>query len=62
MRLKLIFVKLAASLETSLKQNESDLLLAKKNLDLAKLSSSKLNIELENEKTINNNLKTQVTV
>ena len=53
---------MAASLETSLKQNESDLLLAKKNLDLAKLSSSKLNIELENEKTINNNLKTQVTV
>jgi len=34
--------------------------MAKKNIDLAKLNSKKLNNELENYKIINSNLRTQV--
>lgn len=52
--------KLTASLEQSLKQNEDDLLLAKKNLDLSKLNASKLNNELENNRIMISNLKTQI--
>jgi hypothetical protein len=43
-----------------LKQNEADLIMAKKNADLSKSNYEKLNNELETEKTINHNLKTQV--
>lgn len=52
--------RISSSLEISLKQNESDLILAKKNSDLAKLNLEKLQSELENEKIISNGLKTQV--
>ncbi len=44
----------------SLKQNEDDLLLAKKNLDLSKLNASKLTNELENSRIIITNLRTQI--
>ena len=54
--------KLSSSLEISLKQNEQDLLMARKNIDLAKLNSKKLNNELENYKKINSNLNTQVSL
>lgn len=53
-------IKLSKSLEKSLKQNEDDLILAKKNLDLAKLNVSKLTNELENKDSIIVNYKTQV--
>jgi len=52
--------KLSLSLETSLKQNEADLIMAKKNADLAKVNHEKIQNELVNEKTIIENLKTQV--
>lgn len=52
--------KLSTSLETSLKQNEDDLLMAKKNLDLSKTNANKLNNELENNKLMIANLKTQI--
>ena len=52
--------RLSSSLELSLKQNESDLILAKKNSDLAKLNLEKVQIELENEKSISNGLRSQV--
>ena len=52
--------KLSLSLETSLKQNEADLIMAKKNADLAKVNHEKIHNELVNEKTIIENLKTQV--
>ncbi|CAF0776388.1 unnamed protein product [Brachionus calyciflorus] len=52
--------RLSSSLEISLKQNESDLILAKKNSDLAKLNLEKLQTELDNEKIISNSLRTQV--
>lgn len=53
--------RLSSSLELSLKQNESDLILAKKNSDLARLNLEKVQIELENEKSISNGLRSQVT-
>ena len=46
--------------ETSLKQNESDLLIAKKNTENSKASIEKLNNDLESEKVLNQNLKEQV--
>lgn len=55
-----IFLQLSTSLEISLKQNEADLIMAKKNADLAKLNIEKIQHELENEKNLNNNLRTQV--
>jgi hypothetical protein len=54
--------KLSLSLETSLKQNEADLIMAKKNADLAKVNHEKIHNELVNEKTIIENLKTQVNL
>ncbi len=51
---------MSLSLETSLKQNEADLIMAKKNADLAKVNHEKIQNELVNEKTIIENLKTQV--
>ena len=47
--------------ESSLKQNEADLLLAKKNAEQAKITIDKLTVELENEKLLNQNLKSQVS-
>ncbi|RNA44371.1 hypothetical protein BpHYR1_026176 [Brachionus plicatilis] len=52
--------RLSSTLELSLKQNESDLILAKKNSDLAKLNLEKVQAELENEKSISNGFKSQV--
>lgn len=46
--------------ESSLKQNESDLLLAKKNAEQSKATIEKLTNDLESEKLINHNLKSQV--
>ena len=43
-----------------MKQNEADLLLAKKNAEQAKANIDKLTIDLENEKLLNQNLKSQV--
>lgn len=54
--------RLSSTLELSLKQNESDLILAKKNSDLAKLNLEKVQAELENEKSISNGFKSQVIV
>ena len=51
---------MSLSLESSLKQNEADLIMAKKNADLAKVNHEKIQNELVNEKTIIGNLKTQV--
>lgn len=51
---------MSSSLELSLKQNEADLIMAKKNADLAKLNYEKLQNELETERTLNSNYKTQV--
>jgi hypothetical protein len=56
----LIFEKLSSSLEISLKQNEADLIMAKKNADVAKSNLEKLQNDLENEKNISNSLRTQV--
>jgi hypothetical protein len=53
---------LSSSLEISLKQNEADLIMAKKNADLSKANYEKVHNELETEKTINHNLKTQVII
>ena len=44
-----------------MKQNEADLIMAKKNADLSKVNHEKIQSELLNEKTINANLKTQVS-
>ena len=52
--------KLSSALEVSLKQNEADLIMAKKNADLSKGNHEKLQNELINEKTVKNSLKTQV--
>lgn len=52
--------RLSNSLELSLKQNESDLILAKKNSDLAKLNLEKVQAELDNEKNISNSFRSQV--
>lgn len=52
--------KLSTSLELSLKQNEADLIMAKKNADLSKHNIEKLQLDLDNEKSLNHNLKTQV--
>jgi hypothetical protein len=43
-----------------LKQNEADLLLAKKNAEHSKTSIEKLTSDLESEKSLNNNFKAQV--
>lgn len=51
--------KLSILLEVSLKQNEADLIMAKKNADLSKHHSEKLQLEAENKRTINKNLNTQ---
>ncbi len=56
----MIFEKLSSSLEISLKQNEADLIMAKKNADVAKSNLEKLQNDLENEKNISNSLRTQV--
>ncbi len=53
--------KLSNSLEISLKQNEADLIMAKKNADMSKHNLEKLQLELESERTIAKNLATQVT-
>ncbi len=53
-------VRLSSSLEISLKQNEADLIMAKKNTELSKANYEKLQKELEHEKSLNNNLKTQI--
>jgi hypothetical protein len=51
---------LSSSLEISLKQNEADLIMAKKNADIAKSNLEKLQNDLENEKNVSNSLRTQV--
>ena len=56
----LIEKKLSRLLENSLKQNEADLIMAKKNADLAKVNHEKIQNELANEQKINENLKNQV--
>jgi len=53
-------VRLSSSLEISLKQNEADLIMAKKNTELSKANYEKLQKELEHEKNLNNNFKTQI--
>jgi chromosome segregation ATPase len=53
-------VKLSNSLEISLKQNEADLIMAKKSADLSKHNLEKLQLELESERTIAKNLNTQI--
>ena len=53
-------LQLSSSLEISLKQNEADLIMAKKNADIAKSNIEKLQNDLENEKTVTNSLRTQV--
>jgi chromosome segregation ATPase len=52
--------RLSASLELSLKQNEADLIMAKKNADLSKQSIEKIQLEIDNEKSLNQVFKTQI--
>jgi chromosome segregation ATPase len=52
--------KLASSLEISLKQNEADLIMAKKSADASKHNLEKLHLEKDNEKNIIKNLNTQI--
>lgn len=52
--------RLSSTLEKSLKQNEADLIMAKKNVDLSKHNYGKIENELLNERTLNSNLKTQI--
>jgi hypothetical protein len=58
----LIFLKLNNALEGSLKQNETDLILAQKNAGILKSNVEQLELSLNEQKLINNKLQTQVSI
>lgn len=55
-----LYLKLSAALETSLKQNEADLVMAKQNADAAKKNLDQFRLELERERASNAALSAQL--